>query len=59
MCLLSFQKAGISNLRISGGSKYTPGGCGAEVQGVRLYQTGPGWKKRAWQTKSTYIDFEP
>ena len=34
--------AGISNLRISGGSKYTPGGCVAEAQGVCLYQTDPG-----------------
>jgi len=34
ICLLSFEKAGIPNLRIWGGSKYTPGGCVAEVQGV-------------------------
>jgi hypothetical protein len=34
ICLLSFPKTGISILRIAGGSKYTPGGYVAEVQGV-------------------------
>jgi hypothetical protein len=34
ICLLRSEKVGISNLHISIGSKYTPGGCVAEVQGV-------------------------